>query len=411
MAKNTYIGVNNVSRKVKKMYIGVNGVARKVKKGYIGVNGVARQFYSSRLGYTAFYGTGSNIYSNSGGTIGDYAIFYDQSSSSTGFTAVSNSLTVTTIGTASGYTMKTYSKEVHNNQLVSVVGNSSRIPQLRGINSSLTQQFYTSLSLPYRTRDFYDQTLVEFNNNLYYLYAYDEDEDGYTNRPSKISSSMTISSLTLAAATNSTYPRGYVPELYTLIGSIATNLYLHLMDQCYFPAIYSLNSSDTAFLSTYNTTSSSGDSYGFSSLGLKANFDGKAIFGWGGMKSTNTATSSINTSGVSIDDNLTLMYYNTIINGLTPGYAFNTVFDNVLWVGCSKTSPNADNYSVIYKLKSGLTQEMDNTYTTTYQNATGISYANMTAAVPTSANDPSFLVCPIYKSYGGGVQPAMIYQR
>ena len=77
MAKNTYIGVNNVSRKVKKMYIGVNGVARKVKKGYIGVNGVARQFYSSRLGYTAFYGTGSNILSQGGGTIGDYAIFYD----------------------------------------------------------------------------------------------------------------------------------------------------------------------------------------------------------------------------------------------------------------------------------------------------------------------------------------------
>lgn len=47
MAKTAYIGIDDKSRKVKKMYIGVEGVARKVKKGYIGVNGVARLFYSA----------------------------------------------------------------------------------------------------------------------------------------------------------------------------------------------------------------------------------------------------------------------------------------------------------------------------------------------------------------------------
>lgn len=46
MAKNTYIGVSNVARKVKNIYIGVNGVARKVKKAWIGVGGVAREFWS-----------------------------------------------------------------------------------------------------------------------------------------------------------------------------------------------------------------------------------------------------------------------------------------------------------------------------------------------------------------------------
>lgn len=45
MAKSIHIGVDGVSRKVKKLYVGVDGVARKVKKGYIGVNGVARLFY------------------------------------------------------------------------------------------------------------------------------------------------------------------------------------------------------------------------------------------------------------------------------------------------------------------------------------------------------------------------------
>ena len=47
MAKNQYIGVGNVARKVKQPYIGVNNVARKVKSGFVGVNNVARQYYES----------------------------------------------------------------------------------------------------------------------------------------------------------------------------------------------------------------------------------------------------------------------------------------------------------------------------------------------------------------------------
>lgn len=47
MAKNAYVGVSGVARKVKSQYVGVNGVARKVTKGYVGVNGVARLCFQS----------------------------------------------------------------------------------------------------------------------------------------------------------------------------------------------------------------------------------------------------------------------------------------------------------------------------------------------------------------------------
>lgn len=46
MAKGIYLGIDSLSRKVKKMYLGIEGVARKVKKGYVGVAGVARLFFS-----------------------------------------------------------------------------------------------------------------------------------------------------------------------------------------------------------------------------------------------------------------------------------------------------------------------------------------------------------------------------
>ena len=46
MAKGIYLGIDSLSRKVKKMYIGIEGVARKVKKGYIGINGIARLFFA-----------------------------------------------------------------------------------------------------------------------------------------------------------------------------------------------------------------------------------------------------------------------------------------------------------------------------------------------------------------------------
>lgn len=47
MAKNAYIGIAAVARKVKQPYFGVGGVARKVKTGYLGIGGVARQFFFS----------------------------------------------------------------------------------------------------------------------------------------------------------------------------------------------------------------------------------------------------------------------------------------------------------------------------------------------------------------------------
>lgn len=49
MAKESYIGVNGVARKVKQPYIGVSGVARKVLKAYIGVGGVARLTFNNAV--------------------------------------------------------------------------------------------------------------------------------------------------------------------------------------------------------------------------------------------------------------------------------------------------------------------------------------------------------------------------
>ena len=55
MAKNAYIGVDDIARKVLKGYIGVDGTARKIKKAYIGIGGVARPCFSS--GELTYYGT------------------------------------------------------------------------------------------------------------------------------------------------------------------------------------------------------------------------------------------------------------------------------------------------------------------------------------------------------------------
>lgn len=49
MAKNIYVGVNNVAKKPKNIYVGVNGVARKVKAAYVGVNGVARKVWPNSI--------------------------------------------------------------------------------------------------------------------------------------------------------------------------------------------------------------------------------------------------------------------------------------------------------------------------------------------------------------------------
>lgn len=73
MAKNEYIGVNNVARKVTKPYIGVNNVARGVKNGYVGVDGIARQFYQSGVPISN-YSVGNTVYLNENGVKQEYIV-------------------------------------------------------------------------------------------------------------------------------------------------------------------------------------------------------------------------------------------------------------------------------------------------------------------------------------------------
>lgn len=73
MAKNIYIGVDNVARKVKQPYIGVDNVARKVKSGFIGVNNVARQFYQSGITLSSL-AVGTVVYLQEDGTAQEYLV-------------------------------------------------------------------------------------------------------------------------------------------------------------------------------------------------------------------------------------------------------------------------------------------------------------------------------------------------
>lgn len=43
MAKNAYIGIDGISRRIKAGYLGIDGIARKIKKAYIGIDGVAKE--------------------------------------------------------------------------------------------------------------------------------------------------------------------------------------------------------------------------------------------------------------------------------------------------------------------------------------------------------------------------------
>ena len=78
MAKGIYLGIESISRKVKKMFVGVEGVARKVKKGYVGVNGLARLFFSGKYKVVR-YGYIDNLsetrYGIAGASVKDWAIF------------------------------------------------------------------------------------------------------------------------------------------------------------------------------------------------------------------------------------------------------------------------------------------------------------------------------------------------
>ena len=78
MAKGIYLGIDSLSRKVKKMYLGIEGVARKVKKGYVGVNGLARLFFSGKYKVVR-YGYIDNLsetrYGIAGASVKDWAVF------------------------------------------------------------------------------------------------------------------------------------------------------------------------------------------------------------------------------------------------------------------------------------------------------------------------------------------------
>ena len=75
MAKNAYIGVSNVARKVKQPYIGVSNVARKVKNGYIGVSNVARQFYQSGTPVSTL-AVGSSVWMNVSGVATEFLVVH-----------------------------------------------------------------------------------------------------------------------------------------------------------------------------------------------------------------------------------------------------------------------------------------------------------------------------------------------
>lgn len=49
MTKETYIGINNLSQKIKYVYVGINNIARTVKNAYIGINNVARECYTNGI--------------------------------------------------------------------------------------------------------------------------------------------------------------------------------------------------------------------------------------------------------------------------------------------------------------------------------------------------------------------------
>ena len=75
MAKNAYVGVDAVTRRIAQSYIGIDNVARKVTKGYIGVDNVARQFL---IGGTPLskLGVGTSVWMNVNGSPTEFYIMH-----------------------------------------------------------------------------------------------------------------------------------------------------------------------------------------------------------------------------------------------------------------------------------------------------------------------------------------------
>lgn len=75
MAKNAYVGVDGVAKKVKKAYIGIDGVARSIKKIYVGVDGVAKLVFQSNISL-AELPVGSSVFMNMDGIPAEFLIVH-----------------------------------------------------------------------------------------------------------------------------------------------------------------------------------------------------------------------------------------------------------------------------------------------------------------------------------------------
>ena len=405
MAKNTYIGVNNVSRKVKKMYIGVNGVARKVKKGYIGVNGVARQFYSSRLGYAAPYSIGDSNLSKliSFGAIGDKAVAFSRSdyAYNTTFTTISDNLTVNTFQAVTGYSVNggDFTDSIFNNNLVAVIKNSQRYEyQILRLNSSLTSQLFP-ISDSSICEDI--RTMNVFNNNLFIIGGYEDDDDRFRETSVKFDSSMTMQTLRIS---NSQLPTNLGTAYFqtqNVSGSAVTASYLHLVFPERTASICSVDSSLTTHgIQYFNGNYQDEDNYGVS---LEASYEGYGLFGLSTRIYTSSSgnTSYERSTGMTtISNNLTINYMNnpwSLATRLNPA-AQNKIFDGVLYIGTSPTKYGGKEYKYWVKMSSGLVCEKDSTYLDSYYNLGGTNRTTvgMDYAMPTGLDNPSFMVCTMY---------------
>ena len=70
MAKEMYVGINDVARKITNAYVGINGVARKIVKGYVGVNDIAHLIFevNSAIPFTSLVTPTSWTVSGNNGT-------------------------------------------------------------------------------------------------------------------------------------------------------------------------------------------------------------------------------------------------------------------------------------------------------------------------------------------------------
>ena len=419
MAKNIYIGVNNVSRKVKKMYIGVNGVARKVKKGYIGVNGVARQFYSSRLGYAAPYSIGDSSLSNliSFGAIGDKAVAFNRTNyaNSVTFTTISDNLSVNTFEAVTGYSihMGDFTDSIFNNDLVAVIKNTSRYEyQILRLNSSLTSQLFpiSNLKIGQNMCD-----INVFNNNLFIIGGYDDDDDRFHDTSAKFDSSMTMQTLRISNTQLPTNLGTAYFQTQNVAGSAVTASYLHLVFPERTASICSIDSSLTTHgIQYFNGDYQDEDNDGIS---LQASYEGYGLFGLGTRRYTSSSGNisyERSTGMTTISNNLTINHMTnpwslkTRVNPL----AQNKIFDGVLYIGTSPTKYGGNEYSYWVKMSSGLVCEIDSTFLNSYYNLGGTNRptVRMDYAMPTGLYNPSFMVCTMYDSVYTSYEPCFIYQ-